>query len=135
VSLLLIQNENDKIFNIRAKSFLNNFWKYIPCPKCRNDAKGYLSKNSIFSTSDAFSYTFDFHNNVNKKLNKPILTKDKYQQLYNSIDESIINRINGYTNYLKRNALRKGITKLNLQFYLDFIRYLQSSKKLFKLKY
>lgn len=135
VSLLLIQNKDDKIFNIRAKQFIKNFWMYIPCRRCRNDAMAYLNKNKVHDSKDIFKYTYEFHNHVNQKLKKQEITFEEYKDRYKSVNESIIDKINNYTEHLKKYGTRSGITRNNLVFYNEFIRYLHSSRKLFKLKW
>jgi FAD-linked sulfhydryl oxidase len=68
-----IKNKDD-IINI-----LNDICYNLPCPYCRTNAIKYLkSKNfALLKTKQDFKlFIFNFHNNVNKKLNKKIFDKN-----------------------------------------------------------
>jgi len=95
----------------------------------------YLNKNKLHDSKDIFKYTYDFHNHVNQKLKKQEITFEEYKDRYKSVNESIIDKINNYTEHLKKYGTRSGITRINMMFYNEFIMYLHSSRKLFKLKW
>tara|TARA_Y100001970_G_scaffold37677_1_gene46551 strand:+ start:5136 stop:5549 length:414 start_codon:yes stop_codon:yes gene_type:complete len=57
----------------------------LPCPMCRGHAMIYLNNNSIrrCNTKEEFKYyLWQFHNNVNIRLGKPVFTKEKLDELY-----------------------------------------------------
>lgn len=69
----------------------------IPCPNCRNHAKEYLSTNSLDLYKDIhnedngelvgmFKWTWKFHNDVNIRLNKPLVDFDVAYKMYNHND-------------------------------------------------
>ena len=79
------QEEKDKLFDI-IKSICYN----LPCPYCREHAKGIISKvsiGSIKSKEELKSFLFNFHNLVNNRLNK---------KAYNIEDLSKYNLANTY---------------------------------------
>jgi len=68
----------------------------LPCPECSNDASSLLKSvnfNTIKNKEDFKVFLFNFHNSVNKKLNKPLYeysNLDKYNDvnmnaLYNNL--------------------------------------------------
>lgn len=99
------------------------------------DAKEYLSKNNVITAKDPFWFTFTFHNKVNQKLKKPIITEMQYEQMYSVVNSNMIEKINEFTEYLKKNGTRKGVSSINMKYYMDFLRYLHSSQKLFQIRY
>tara|TARA_B100000900_G_scaffold414483_1_gene441249 strand:+ start:4674 stop:5132 length:459 start_codon:yes stop_codon:yes gene_type:complete len=64
-----LENKDDLIFVL--KNICNN----LPCPECSKDANEKLSKvnfNDIKTKEEYKILIFNFHNYVNKKLNKPL---------------------------------------------------------------
>lgn len=52
----------------------------LPCPYCSKHACEYLSKikvQDIHTKEDFINIFFEFHNDVNKRLNKPLFDKEK----------------------------------------------------------
>jgi hypothetical protein len=133
----LCYEKKDIYLMSRTKAFIKHYWKILPCARCRTDASKYLERNDILMISNpeqVFHYTYTFHNSVNKKLNKPIISLDDYIKLYPSVTQQHIKKINEYTEYLKKNGTRSGISVFNMKHYLGFIRFLHSYCKLFQLK-
>lgn len=57
----------------------------LPCPECSADAVSVLNKvnyNTINSKEDFKKFLFNFHNYVNKKLNKPLFEYEKLDEKY-----------------------------------------------------
>ena len=59
----------------------------LPCPSCAAHCSHYISRlktNKIVSKTDYIAYLNNFHNNVNARLNKPLMSisecRDKYKQ-------------------------------------------------------
>ena len=61
---------------------IKNICATLPCPECSNDASSLLKSvnfNTIKNKEDFKVFLFNFHNSVNKKLNKPLYD---YSNLY-----------------------------------------------------
>jgi len=62
-----------------AKEFFESLQFLLPCPICREHLKDHLRKNPLGPhldrRDDLFKWTVVLHNEVNKSLNKPILTE------------------------------------------------------------
>lgn len=96
-------NKNNNINNIE---FLYSFAKMIPCDECSVHFLKYLNIN--YSIESWSKLVWDFHNDVNKKLNKPLLSwDDYYKKIY--IDKSF--NIESIQTYLKSFTLDKYIAK------------------------
>jgi hypothetical protein len=63
----------------------------LPCPYCTSHAISYIKQSNykvINNINDLRIFIFQFHNAVNKRLNKPLITYEEHAQLYNkSINE------------------------------------------------
>ena len=61
--------------------------KNLPCPSCAQHATMYMQRldyNSIQSKEDFKRFFFNFHNDVNKRLEKPIFTLEDLDNKYGS---------------------------------------------------
>ena len=65
-------------------SFFQNFTKRLPCPSCSSHAYAYVTSNPVSIADDKFAYTVHFHNHVNSRLKKRILSLDKARKVYES---------------------------------------------------
>jgi FAD-linked sulfhydryl oxidase len=74
-------SENDMFFTLTK---IYNFINKLPCAKCKKHSIHYIKTNPINLTSNKnFQYwVFNFHNSVNKKLNKKIYTILEYNIKY-----------------------------------------------------
>ena len=72
-----------------AKEFFESLVHLIPCPKCREHYTTHLQKNPISPhldrREDLFRWTVNLHNEVNKSLNKPIVTEKESIMFYSRI--------------------------------------------------
>ena len=62
-----------------------NICKHLPCPVCREDANKMLneSKSGLVATKpDLIRFMWQFHNLVNRKLNKPEFTMEEHNEKY-----------------------------------------------------
>jgi hypothetical protein len=81
----------------RMKYFILGIPVMIPCAKCREDATAYIEKfkdnldDICSSRLKLFEFFFTFHNVVNKKLNKPIMSYEDAIKLYS--DDVEINKL------------------------------------------
>jgi FAD-linked sulfhydryl oxidase len=67
--------------------FLMRLWAFItqlPCLECRVHALSYVTNNppNTESRYSLISWSFNFHNKVNARLNKKIFTTDEFDELY-----------------------------------------------------
>ena len=77
------QNKEDIIF------ILKNICNTLPCPECSRDATALINKvkfDSINNKNDFELLIFNFHNSVNKKLNKPLFNFKEINNKYNNIN-------------------------------------------------
>jgi len=81
----------------RMKYFILGIPVMIPCAKCREDATAYIEKfkdsldDICSSRLKLFEFFFTFHNVVNKKLNKPIISYEEAIKLYS--DDVEVNKL------------------------------------------
>ena len=72
-----------------AREFYESLTILIPCPICRVHFTEHLAKHPITPhldrRSDLFRWTILFHNEVNKSLNKPVLTEAAVLRHYTRI--------------------------------------------------
>ena len=61
-----------------------NFINHLPCAECRSHAVNYVRQTppTLESTYALQSWVWSFHNYVNYRLGKPIVSYDEYQRLY-----------------------------------------------------
>lgn len=65
----------------------------LPCGECRKHAVKYFDEFPIPKSKDAgslFEWTVTFHNTVNKRLNKPIMTMTEAQNLYENTEVVLV---------------------------------------------
>ena len=85
------------LFNLIKSVCMN-----LPCPSCTEHATQYIEKiyiNSIKSKEDFIMLYFNFHNEVNKRKNKPIFTYEELREKYSKAN--IINIVNNFLYYYK----------------------------------
>lgn len=79
----ICQNAEDQQFFSKWLVFLLMF---LTCPKCKGHALSYLSDHPFVvkpnDPRNAFRYTVDFHNTVNKRLGKPVMLESTAWDLY-----------------------------------------------------
>lgn len=71
--------------NQDKKSIINLFHSLsnaLPCKKCSNHMQQYLKRFPIDSSTNLFKWTVDFHNEVNKRTNKKVITYEEAKQIY-----------------------------------------------------
>ena len=64
---------------------VNTISSNLPCPECSADASTLLNKvnfNNINNKEEFKKFLFNFHNHVNKKLNKPLFEYEKLDEKY-----------------------------------------------------
>ena len=69
--------------------FFNSLKKIIPCPICRKHFNLLMNKNNINnckSKDELIEWCINRHNDVNRKLSKKILNKNKVKEIYKNIN-------------------------------------------------
>ena len=56
--------------------------KVLPCPKCQDHFKSYYKNHPIKQDTNLVDWTHDYHNDVNKITNKPLLSKEDVHELF-----------------------------------------------------
>jgi len=84
----LAEKIRDELFSSIKVELLNNIYAIsvnLPCPMCATHAKEYLDKinfNRIQSKDDLKNMLFQFHNDVNKRINLPIFSREELDEKY-----------------------------------------------------
>lgn len=65
-------------------SFIVSLCHNLPCSECKGHCAEYVTNNppNLLSSCALQTWWFNFHNEVNKRLGKPIFTKEQYQKKY-----------------------------------------------------
>ena len=77
------------LYSERMKNFILGLPIMVPCVVCKEHATAFIEKhrnklNDICSNrDDLFKFFVDFHNQVNKRYNKPILSYEDAYSIYN----------------------------------------------------
>ena len=112
----LAEHINEKSFNEIREEFLYIIYcicTSLPCENCNCHAKGYFDnkinfleaikdelENPIITNKEELRmFLFDFHNEVNSNLNKPLMMIEEYKQKYS--DMNVIKVITDYVNKTK----------------------------------
>lgn len=60
------------------KSFIQTLPMFLPCKECQDHAFQHIKKSNlnkiVQNRKELFTFFFNFHNNVNQRLNKPLMT-------------------------------------------------------------
>lgn len=72
---------------VDARVALHRIWKFVthlPCTECRGHATRFFRENppSLASTFSLQAWVWKFHNAVNLRLKKPLVSYAEYQRLY-----------------------------------------------------
>lgn len=129
---------NDKINIVQLnelKHIILRILHNLPCPYCTSHALAYIQTSNyknISTISDLRMFVFQFHNNVNKRLNKPLLTYEEHLQLYN-ISINVVG-----TNFIEIYSTRNsGVTMMLYNFHRkqmiqELITYFKKNNHLYK---
>jgi len=82
-------DDPSKIVQAKMKNFIIAIPVMLPCLKCKDHATSYIEStlekldDIVSSRNKLFNFFVDFHNYVNKKYGKNILTYQQAEKLYN----------------------------------------------------
>jgi hypothetical protein len=71
----------------RLKGFIHGIPEMVPCVECSEHSRAFIEANktridNLKRGDDVFRFYFDFHNYVNVKLNKPVISYEQALKLY-----------------------------------------------------
>ena len=71
----------------RLKGFINGIPEMVPCIECSEHARAFIEANKVRIENlkrgdEVFRFYFDFHNFVNMRLNKPVISYEQALKLY-----------------------------------------------------
>ena len=101
----LAEKVKPELFSSIRVELLNNIYSIcvnLPCPLCSNHAKEYLDKvnfNAIQSKNDLKILLFNFHNDVNKRKNYGLFSKEELDEKYSKANT--VNIIHNFMYYFK----------------------------------
>lgn len=76
------------------KNIIERVVSNLPCPLCSGHALAFFKKNNFQKINTLFNlryFLFDFHNSVNKRLEKPLITYEEHNLLYQNMNlESVL---------------------------------------------
>ena len=121
---------------IELKNIITRIVSNLPCPYCTSHAVSYLSTfnfKNIQNISHLRLFMFQFHNNVNQSVNKPVITYEEHLQLYNVPLNVVLSQ---YVNIY--NSKNNGITMMLYDFHRkvmvkDLVIYFKNNNTLFNL--
>lgn len=69
------------------KNFIQSIPVFLPCSTCQDHAFVYIKShnldNVVLNKKELFTFFFNFHNEVNKRLNKPLMKLEDALKKYN----------------------------------------------------
>ncbi len=70
----------------RMKGFILGLPEMVPCANCKEHARDHIETSNLDDVCDGhdslFNFFVDFHNYVNKRYNKPVISYDEAVKLY-----------------------------------------------------
>ena len=122
--------KNDLIY------FITHISYSLPCPYCSSHARTYFKKikiNSLHTKDDVIKMVFNFHNNVNNRLKKPIFSYDDLNKTYDH--ENTIQVVNTFVNRYSISSRRTNLFYIALsckELLSKFINWFQSNLHAFE---
>ena len=110
----------------------------LPCPICSTHAKSYFKTNHFTHVDnlDKLRYfMFVFHNNVNKRVNKPLITFEEHNLLYQNMNFELvlINMFQVYQNMNSTNVTMMLYSYHRNSILQDLNKYFITNQSLFNL--
>ncbi len=93
-SIVLKINDNINQSQLKElKSVIINITNNLPCPNCTHHAVSYLKSNRFDLIDNIYSlrlFIHKFHNNVNERLKKPLMSYEDHIVLYNRMNLKLV---------------------------------------------
>lgn len=85
-------NNPNQSIKSNMKNFIQSLPVFLPCKECQDHAFDYIKQfnlnHVIQNRKELFTFFFNFHNNVNKRLKKPLMSmEDALNKYYIPIEE------------------------------------------------
>jgi hypothetical protein len=122
---------------IELKNIILRILTNLPCPYCTSHAMAHITSSnykSIQNVADLRVFMFQFHNKVNQRLNKNLITYEQHTDIYCKLQ--LVPVINDFIiNYQSKNS---GVTMMLYNFHrkqmvLDVIKYFKANTNVFNL--
>jgi hypothetical protein len=95
VYALVCEQAGRKIDYREFSSYLYRMIHALPCGKCRRHAVKYLDRHPL--DKFIFNWTVDFHNAVNLRLKKPLMTYEEARGIYENTEVILKDKVRGTT--------------------------------------
>lgn len=120
------------------KAILERIVSHLPCPICSTHAISYFKLNKFqnIATLDQLRYfIFVFHNNVNTRTQKPTITYEEHNRIYQNmnLELAILNMFNVYQNMNSTNVTMMLYSYHRQNILIDLNKYLVQNQNLFTL--
>jgi hypothetical protein len=120
------------------KTIIERVVSNLPCPICSGHALSYFKKFQFqrINTLDRLRYfMYDFHNSVNKRLDKPLVSYEEQNTLYQGMNLEIVlrNMLNVYKNMNHTNVTMMLYSFHRNSIIQDLNKYFISNDSLFHL--
>jgi|NOAtaT_6_FD_contig_21_3224833_length_510_multi_4_in_0_out_0_1 hypothetical protein len=71
----------------RIRSFIRGIPELVPCTECSEHSRAFIEENkaridNFARGDDVFKFYVDFHNYINRRLNKPLVSYEKAYEMY-----------------------------------------------------
>ena len=120
------------------KTILERIVSNLPCPVCSTHAKSYFKLNNfktITTLTQLRYFLFVFHNNVNTRINKPLITYEEHNMLYQNMNLEMVirNMLQIYQNMNTTNVTMMLYSYHRQNILNDLNQYLVKNQSLFTL--
>lgn len=120
------------------KTIIERIVSHLPCPMCSTHASSYfkLNKfNAITTLAQLRYFMFVFHNNVNSRINKPLITYEEHNLIYQNMNLELVirNMLHIYHNMNTTNVTMMLYSYHRKNILHDLNKYLVQNQTLFTL--
>jgi len=120
------------------KNIIERVVSNLPCPICSGHALAFFKKNHyhrIHTLEQLRYFIFEFHNNVNKRLDKPLFGYEEHLRLYQQMNLEIVlrNMLQVYQNMNSTNVTMMLYSFHRTSIIRDLNKYFMANDSLFYL--
>jgi FAD-linked sulfhydryl oxidase len=120
------------------KSIIERVVSNLPCPLCSGHAIAFFKKNNFQHINTLYQlryFLFEFHNNVNKRLDKKTITYEEHMNLYQSMNLEVVlrNMLQVYQNMNNTNVTMMLYSFHRTSIIRDLNKYFMENDHLFLL--
>lgn len=119
-------NNPNQSIKSTMKNFIQSLPVFLPCKECQDHAFEFIKKNNIDTViqnrKEVFTFFFNFHNEVNKRLKKPLMKmEDALNKYYVPVEEHHLYLPSKGTNYPKFGSTYQNGTNIFQYRFLFFL--------------